>query len=158
MPKAKTKTDLEERIRFAEGVLIREFSDGPACELISAEYGIARRTARTYLKQVRDKWSEEVREQINGGEELRRVKRIHMGHTLCELYRSAFARGDLRTAEKVLSRIAQLDGLDAPPEAPENDTSGLTAEELLKRLAVALITQSGGVRKAAAVLKEVGAD
>lgn len=119
-----------DRMNAVEGMLLEHYSDAQVVHVARKEWGVAEKTARRYLRLVRERWLEEEEEK-RAFRKAAAVARLHaIGRK---------ARGMPAVLVQVEKQIAEIEGTKAP-EKIEQTTVNLDAEadQALAMIAAAL--------------------
>ena len=126
-----------ERLAFTERAMTRTFSRRRVEQEVGAQYGARPRTVRRYMRAVRRQWA--IRAQQDP--EAVRVELLGM---VRGLYEMALEQDDLGRAVQILSRIAEMMGLDREAAAAPATIVIQTSPEQGRAASAKLRALSGG--------------
>ncbi len=98
-----------ERRKYVEQLWRAMYSTSQIEEIVSARYGVAKRTVITDLIKIKRRYADD-----EGDPDTIRTRKSQMRSTLTDLIHESRATGDLTTARYAMDRLCKLDGLYAP--------------------------------------------
>ncbi|MDP3908860.1 MAG: hypothetical protein Q8Q14_00575 [Gemmatimonadales bacterium] len=127
-PQAPTKAELEDRLLYAERVMLLEGNDRKAARRLARKFDVRYDTALTYCARVRRRWREDAEREGGDREALRRE---HRERFMKLVQKGLGDKGSLKVALIAAERVAHLDGFLTAQKIEHSGSIQFTASEVI---------------------------